>query len=775
VVAVIVLERVRWMTPMVPLFASTLFLTSALLFVVEPLVAKELLPVLGGGAVVWTTAVAFFQVALFVGYLYAHLAPAALGVRRHAWVHVALLAGVVLAFPLRSPGHWVAPNQHQALWLLGRLAMSVGPCFVILAATTPLVHTWFASTLHREARDPYFLYAASNAGSLVALVAYPILLEPLLGLTRQRRWWTGGLWLAVTLLAICSSMVRRHAPTSSALAGPESSSGAIRLGVPAAAPSSPRTTWPQRLRWLALAAVPSSLLLSVTSYMTTDLMALPLLWVMPLALYLLAFIIAFAPSALASAPRALFSPRRAAFIQGLVLVPLVVQLSLRTASVGWSVLPAHAFLFFVTALVCHQTLAGGRPGADRATEFYLWVAAGGALGGLFNVLVAPRLFTSLVEYPLGLVLAALLRPSSGDQSTTGGPGELDARGAPGSRRSQALDFLSPGALCALLVVAVRAAHGVETRFGGTKGLLALGAVLAVAGVVGYSFRFRPRRFGLGLAAILVAGGTYSNGATELVYAERSFYGALRVSLEPPTTRTLAHGHTLHGAQDLAPARRREPLAYYSRQGPVGDLMAAWRGRAQRRRVGVVGLGAGTLAAYADPGERWTFFEIDPGVLDIARDAFTFLRDARSPVDVVLGDARLSLTAVADGTFGFLVLDAFSSDAVPAHLLTREAMALYLRKLSPGGILAVHISNRFLDLEPVVAGSAAAAGLAGLSRFDRVTEARARAFEMSSDWMVLSRSPADLAPLAPDKRWVPPRHTSHGWTDDASDLWGALRF
>jgi hypothetical protein len=753
---------------MVSLFASTLFLTSALLFAVEPLIAKELLPVLGGGAVVWTTAVAFFQLALFVGYLYAHLAPAALGVRRHAWLHVALLAGVVLAFPLRSPDHWVAPNQHQALWLLGRLALSIGPTFVVLAATTPLVHRWFAATLHRDAGDPYFLYAASNTGSLVALVAYPLLLEPLLGLRRQREGWTGASWVAVAMLAVCAAMVKRHASTNAALGEVESRSGALPPGRSSPpATSSPRPSWPQRLHWLALAAVPSSLLLSVTSYMTTDLMALPLLWVMPLALYLLAFIFAFAP-------RAPLSSRRMVLVQGLVLVPLIVQLSLRTASVGWSVLPAHAFLFFVTALVCHQALARGRPAADRATEFYLWVAAGGALGGLFNVLVAPQLFTSLVEYPLGLVLAALLRPAPDGPGDSDDTSNLKETGARARRRSQALDLLSPAALCALLVVGVGAAHVIETRVGGTKGLIALGAVLAAAGVVGYSFRSRPRRFGLGLAAILVGGGTYSNGATQLVYAERSFYGVLRVNLEPPTTRTLAHGHTLHGAQDLAPARRREPLAYYSREGPVGDLMAAWRGRAQRRRVGIVGLGAGTLAAYADPGERWTFFEIDPGVQDIAREAFTFLRDARAPVDVVLGDARLSLAAVADGTFGFLVLDAFSSDAVPAHLLTREAMALYLRKLSPGGVLAVHISNRFLDLEPVVAGSATAAGLSGLSRFDRVTEDRARGFEMSSDWMVLARSPADLAPLAGDKRWVAPRQTGKGWTDDASDLWGALR-
>ena len=738
---------------LVSLFASTLFLTSALIFALEPLVAKSLLPVLGGGAAVWTTAVAFFQLALFVGYLYAHLAPTWLGLRRHAWVHVALLAAVAIALPLRSPMGWVPPPGHQALWLFGRLAISIGPVFVLLAATAPLVQRWFTSTRHQSARDPYFLYAASNAGSLAALLAYPILLEPLMGLAQQRRWWTGGLSVAVALLAACTVMARRHSaaggttPAESAGAGSSTNPSTSRSATP---------SWSERARWLVLAAVPSSLLLSVTTYMTTDLVALPLLWVLPLALYLLTFILAFAP-------RSLLPPGRMVWSQALLLVPLTVQLSLRTASVGWNVLPAHALVFFVTALVCHQTLAQSRPGAERATEFYLWVAAGGALGGLFSVLAAPKLFTSLVEYPLGVVLAALLRP------------KVD--GQPGARepRNRLLDFLLPVILAGVLVVGVHAAHAVELTFGNTRGLVALGLVLAVAGMAGYSFRFRPTRFGLGLAAILVGGGTYSSGKTQVVYATRSFYGTLRVHREPPAMTMLEHGQTLHGAQDLTPGRRREPLTYYSRKGPAGDVMVAWEGRPQRQRVGVVGLGAGTMAAYAEPGERWTFFEINPSVQEIARDPqlFTFLQDAPAPVDIVLGDARLSLAAATDGSFGILMLDAFSSDAVPAHLLTREAMALYARKLSPGGVLVVHLSNRFLDLGPVVAGSAAAAGLSGLVRFDGVTGARALLRETSSAWMVLARSASDLAPLARYADWAAPRHSGPGWTDDASNLWGAL--
>jgi hypothetical protein len=319
---------------------------------------------------------------------------------------------------------------------------------------------------------------------------------------------------------------------------------------------------------------------------------------------------------------------------------------------------------------------------------------------------------------------------------------------------------------------------IDSAYGRTlvdKVCAAMLVLLAAAGAIGYSFRARPLRFALGLAAIMAAGASYARGSTRLLLAARSFYAAHRVVLEPPTTHTLANGNTTHGAQDLAPGRRHEPLTYYHRTGPIGDVMAAWQGLPQRRRVGAVGLGAGSLAAYAAPGERWTFFEIDPVVIDIANDLrlFTFLADAPAAIEVVPGDARLSLARTPDASFGILVLDAFTSDAVPAHLLTREAISLYLAKLTPGGVLAFHLSNRFLDLEPVIAGAAAELGLAALSRFDDPTEEEARSWKTASHWMVLARAPADLAPLARDRRWTPPRHAAAAWTDEKSNFWQAL--
>jgi SAM-dependent methyltransferase len=729
---------------LVPLLASALFLTSALLFVLEPLVAKGLLPVLGGGAAVWTTSVAFFQLALLAGYAYAHLAPSWLRPRRHAVIHVALLAGAAIALPLRAPAGLVAPAQHQAIWLFGRLAVSIGPTFVLLAATAPLLQRWLASTGHRDARDPYFLYAASNAGSLLALAAYPVLLEPLAGLDRQRRLWMGGLALAVGLLAASAGAAwraglgTRDAPTD----------GGARAAEPAVSAAT-------RLRWLVLAAVPSSLLLSVTSYLTTDVVALPLLWVVPLALYLLTFILAFAR-------RTFVSPRRVVWIQAMFLVPIAAEMFMRTEASAPILVPLHVCAFFATALMCHQTLARSRPPAARSTEFYLYVAAGGALGGLFNVFAAPLIFRSLLEYPIGLIAATLLRPAPEDAQPT-------------TPRARRLDLVLPIALGALLLAGVRAAHAMEAHAGAKAGLIALIVLLTAAAVTAYSFRWRPLRFGLALAAIMASGATYAKGASRTLYTVRSFYGAHKVILEPPAMLTLWHGNTAHGAQDLAPARRREPLTYFHPTGPIGGVMAAWQGRPQRRRVGLVGLGAGSLAAYADPGERWTFYEIDPAVIDIARDRdlFTFLADARAAVDVVPGDGRLSLTAVPDATFGMLVFDAFSSDAVPAHLLTREAFALYLRKLGPGGVIAVHVSNRYLDLGSIVAGNAAALGLSARVRFDTPTDAEASAGKRASHWMVVGRTTDDLAPLAADPRWTVPGPCGPGWTDDASNVWGVL--
>jgi hypothetical protein len=726
------------------LFAATLFLSSALLFALEPIVGKSLLPVLGGGAAVWTTTAAFFQVALLVGYAYAHALARAGAPRAVAAGHVATLVFAVLMLA-RAPSVAAPPNgAFPALWLFATLARTVGVPFVLVAASTPLLHAWLSQSVHADARDPYFLFAASNAGSLVALLAYPTIIEPALGLARQRHLWHLALWPLAALLAACAAVALRRSGAPGARAPSPSATASM--------PVTPST----RLRWLSLAAVPSSLLLSVTSYATTDLAALPLLWVLPLALYLLTFIIAFAR-------RPLVSPARVLALQPFFLTLIAIEFFLKTTGATWPLIPVHAAAFFVLALGCHQTLAASRPPAERSTTFYLWVAAGGALGGLFNVLLAPLAFRTLLEYPLGLIAAALLRPRGAAWSP-----------APRERR---LDLALPLALAAALLVTTLAANRLAARPGAGVALVLAPLIvpLALAGAGVYAFRGRPLRFGLALAAICGVGLLHGAPGARVLLHARSFYGVHTVSDSPAALRTLANGATVHGAQSLDSARSREPLTYYHPTGPIGAVMTAWAGHPQRSHVGVIGLGAGALAAYSAPGERWTFFELDPAVASIARDPrlFTYLAEARGHTDVVLGDARRTLADAPDGAFGMLVLDAFSSDAVPAHLLTHEALALYLRKLAPGGLIALHLSNRFIDLEPVVTGGADALGLVSRACADRASPAEARAGKTPSLWAVVARDARDLTPLDGDPRWRPARAGVAEWTDDRSDLWSSL--
>jgi spermidine synthase len=729
------------------LFVVTLFVSSALLFVLEPLVAKGLLPVMGGGAAVWTTTAAFFQLALLAGYLYAHVGPSWLGMRRQAWLHVILLiAATVVCARFRSepPDVAIPSIGSPALGLFEYLTRTIGFPFVLLSASTPLLHRWLAERARIRGREPYFLFAASNAGSLGALLAYPVVIEPLLGLEKQRQLWAFALFPTVALIAGCAAVSIRSVR-------PQGRSSTITVGRRA------RTSWATRGRWLILAAVPSSLLLSLTTYVTTDIAALPLLWVLPLAVYLLTFVLAFGAHTPISSARVLW-------LQPFFLIPIAVEFFLKTTGSTWPLIPLHGLAFFLMALGCHQALAASRPDPARASEFYLWVAAGGALGALFNVFVAPVVFPTLLEYPLGLVAAAMLRMPQAHVASTS--------------RAHRFDVVLPVALGTVLLVATWVERSLQTNHRAMTALVGLIVPLSLAGAAVFAFRARPLRFGLALAALCGVGLLHEQDRERVVYNARSFYAVHTVVDHPPSSlRTLSHGSTVHGAQDLAPGHEHEALTYYSRTGPIGDVMAAWQGRPQRKHVAVVGLGTGALAAYSAPHERWTFFEIDSAVVQIARNQglFTYLSDARGDVDVIVGDARRTLTQAADASFGILVLDAFSSDAIPAHLLTREAFALYLRKLIPGGLIAFHISNRYLDLEPVIGGAAASFGLTSLTRADHVTENEVRHGKTSSIWMVMARAPGDLRPLSEDGRWASSRQTVRYWTDDKSDLWSTLRF
>lgn len=658
-------------------YGATLFLSAGLLFSVEPMFAKLALPLLGGAPSVWSTATVFFQASLFLGYAYAHLIARRLTPRGQALVHLMVLALGLTALPFSlDAGLLPAPDASlYELRLLFAFAVALGLPFFALSANAPLLQRWFATSGHTRARDPYFLYATSNLGSVLALFAYPFLIEPLLDLGSQTRIWT--LLYAVLILCIAAiGWSNRHVLAASE--APE-----------AGAPKSIAPRWATRLRWLAASAVPSSLLIGVTAHISTNIAAMPLLWVLPLALYLFTFVLVF--------DRGGALPMRMiawAFVF-LLAVVLLFDLLLRGSAPVMIVL--HLTLFFLAALICHADMAARRPPADRLTEFYMMMSAGGVIGGALTALVAPYLLPTLMEYPLMLVAAAAFLPKGRDWGS--------------DRRFDLLVAL--GLL--LLLWAISLAGGLAEQ---------RGAYLVAALLVGFAAlmaaRTRPLRTFLIAAVCLFAVEAMLprlglNPFGDTLALERNFFGVSRVTESDTPAGNVhryLHGDTTHNLQLMEPGLSGIPLAYYSYEGPFGDIVNLARADSADIRVAVIGLGAGAMACHARPGEDWHFFEIDPAVIDIATNPalFSFVSECAPEAPIVLGDARLTLAAEPDGAYDLIIVDAFSSDAIPAHLLTGEALALYRQKTTPDGLVFFHVSNRFADIASVVTATANAAGL-----------------------------------------------------------------
>ena len=741
------LARWRGSQPGWPLlFTATLFVSSALLFAVQPMFAKMVLPRLGGTPATWITCLLFFQSALLAGYAYAHWSTSWLGPRRQPLVHAALLLTALAVLPVAVPPGWTPGTSGAPVgWLLALLVISVGLPFFVVASTAPLLQRWFASVRHPAAEDPYFLYRASNLGSMLALLAYPVVIEPRLRLADQSRLWTAG-YLGLVVLTIACALAPRSAPLAGRRPSAEDDDGG--------APEDQPLTIARRARWVALAFVPSSFMLAVTTYITTEIAAVPLLWIIPLAIYLLSFIVVFAR-------KPFLLTGLAGQLQVVVVLELVFLVLLKATEPVLLVVATILVALFLSALVCHARLADDRPPSRHLTEFYLWVALGGALGGVFNAVVAPVAFDSVVEYPLAIVLACLLRPPRAS--------------APDTSRTRRLDLLWPAAIGAGTLAAVALGRAAGLGSVTARGVAFAAALLACALV--YS---RPVRFGLAVGAVLLAGAVASGADRDTLYADRTFFGVLRVDRDDDRhLHRLIHGNTMHGAQSLEPARRLEPLTYYDRSGPVGDLFRSLPVAASARAVGVIGLGTGTLACYGRAGQHWTFYEIDPAVEDIARDPrlFTYLRDCPPASDVRLGDARLSVAEAPKGRFGMLFVDAFNSDSLPVHLITREALGLYLDRLTDDGVVVVNVTNRYLDLRPVIGALARDAGLTGVVRDDlRTTDADTARAKTGSMWIALARRPADLGPLTRDPRWkpLPVRSGVRVWTDDFSNLVDAIK-
>lgn len=766
------------------IFAPTIFLSAWLLFQVQPMFAKMALPLLGGAPAVWNTALVFFQAALLLGYLYAYALQRWAPPRRQVIVHLAVLALAVVALPVAIGPGWREPAPDMPVfWLLGLLAVAVGLPFFAVSANSPLLQAWFAESGHAGARDPYFLYAASNLGSMLALVAYPFLLEPGLSLAGQSWLWTGGYALLAAAIAVIGLRLwRRGAGAAPA-----------RDDATAAADDAP-ISWRRRLHWIALAFVPSGLLVAATTLITTDLIAIPLLWIIPLALYLLSFVVVFA--------------RRRIVPDGWIRAAQALLLAGAAFFATWS-LPNHAYLvmalvlatLLATSLVCHGELVKRRPGAKRLTEFYVWMSLGGILGSAFAALLAPLLFDQVIEYAVLLVLAGLLRPATAKPEPA----------RPGAR------FPLAGAVARDLSVPVLglfAVLGLAPKIGDENGsaTAALALALVLLLILGFALvsHGRPVRFGLTLVALALFGQQMGANADDgSVHRVRTFFGTHQVRIEAGGAyvrhedgrvetlaerdgerfHVLAHGTTFHGAQSLDPARRRERNTYYHADSGVGRYLLALEaaGRAPGR-VAVVGLGSGELACYARPGQAWTFFEIDPAVVRMSRELklFRFLDDCAPAARIVLGDGRLTVAAAPAGGFDLIVIDAFSSDAIPIHLITREALAIYRAKLAPGGAILFHVSNRYIDLEPVLAGLARDAGLAA-----RILATRAPAnepvprFRYASTWVAMAADDAaleaatdgfDRARPSAWGAWRRPveKPGARVWTDDYSNVVSVLK-
>jgi spermidine synthase len=726
------------------LFGAAILVSSWLLFLVQPMFAKMVLPRLGGTPAVWNTCVVFFQATLLAGYLYAHLTTRWLGVRRQALVHLGVLVLPLFALPIAVTGQPPPATGTPVWWLLSVLGLSVGLPFFVVSTTSPLLQRWFSAMPHRAAKDPYFLYSSSNFASLLALLSYPAIIEPSLRLADQSRMWTWAYGLFVVLVAACAVSLRSWgrqglaAPEAEAeVASAASAAGTTALDTEASAP-----TWSIRLRWLAFSFVPSSLMLGVTTHISTDIAAVPLLWVVPLVLYLATFMLVFAR-------RQLVPARGLARLLPLPIIATIVSTML--SSSPWWLISLHLTTFFLAALVCHFRLAATRPAPHYLTEFYLWMSIGGVLGGLFNTLLAPLLFTGILEYPLALAAAAALRPSPAFR-----------RGSP--------EGLQVSVGLPVMVLGISALFWALGLFGPLQ-LPVLVSVLGVIWAAGLAFSNRPALFGTVLiAVVLLFEVALPRDDRQMLFAARTFFGVHRV-VQDGAFHRLQHGGTMHGLQRRDRMNTCEPNSYYHSTGPLGQLFQAVGPRFNR--VGVVGLGSGGTVCYGRPGQQWTFFEIDPTVERIARDGrlFTHLAMTAASVDVRLGDGRLLLAEAAPASFDLLILDAFSSDAIPLHLVTREAIELAFSRLKADGVLAFHVSNRYLDLASVLGAIARDAGLQARVNFDAVVPpAERREGKQPSRWLIMTRTVSAMGPLATDTRWdVPPSAATAAWTDDFSNI------
>ena len=738
-------------------FSAAILLSSFLLFMVQPMVGRMLLPSLGGTPSVWNTCVVFFQAVLLLGYGYAHFAARRISLKRHVLVHWFLLGVVICLLPIQLINDWAVPTESSPLgWLLGQLVLCVGFPFFVISSSAPLLQRWYSKVSGTEGQDPYFLYAISNVGSLGALFAYPLLVEPNWGITAQTSLWFIGFLGLVSAFVACGVLVlrsQRHAYDLNDQARESVTENYTPL------------SWRQRLHYIVLAAIPSSLMLGVTTFITTDVGSFPLMWVLPLAVYLLTFIFVFARRQVIS-----HSVVVRLVPYALLFMPIVILMDMGASPL--MMIAVHVGVFFLVAMMCHGEMARLRPPANQLTEFYLMMSIGGVIGGAFNAMLAPVIFSDVLEYPLMLVAAAAFLPVRGlvaDKNIT---------------RFDAKDIAWAVGLAVMTGVGYAAwnATEIESRLGLTMVMFAIPAMACFA-TIG-----RPGRFTL-CFGVLMAGCSMSLVEGQTMDKARGFFGVNEVAYDPDSDfRWLVNGRTIHGLQRASQSENPEPLSYFHRLGPMGDIFSLKQLPADAK-VAVVGLGVGSIASYAKAGQHFDFYEIDPVVVRMAQDPkhFNYLSSCKAEQRVILGDARIQLGLVdspdpakRDEKFQYdlLILDAFSSDSIPMHLMTKEAMSLYLDRLAPGGMMVMNITNKFVNIRPMILGFEQEFGLKTAVRLDLV---RGSLFEndgrLSVCFCVLSREQETIDTFLATERWknVTAERGPQVWTDDHSNIFDILEW
>lgn len=729
------------------LFASTLFCSASLMFALQPMFGKILLPLLGGAPSVWNMCMVFFQTVLFLGYLYAHLLSSRLSLKHQVLTHSAVIGVSIFSLPVAlSAVSLPSTSTDPTFWLLSALILSIGMPFFVLSTSAPLLQKWFSILGHESSDDPYYLYVASNAGSLIALLSYPFLLEPAIGLQDQQSIWSIGFIVLGLLICCCMAMVFLKQRQGSGFVE-EISAIADKPGLR------------KQFRWLALSLVPSSLLLALTNYISTDIAAVPLLWVIPLALYLASFIIVF------SKYGAAVHSKMVSLYPWMVAPFLAYYFSNQKIAEYWLEISLHLMVFLLTIMVCHGELAKTRPSSRYLTNYYLIMSFGGTLGGMLNTFIAPVIFDNVYEYPLMIIAGLIL--IFGKQPKVFEKIEFSRKVVIGSPIAffgaifylNHIKALSNTVLMGLLMLAIFAYFSFLH-----KNLLSLSAFLSV---------------------IVSCNPLIKQQDDVVMYQKRNFFGVLNIKqhLEGGDKGLLMHvmhhGTTNHGEQLRQAALRCEPVGYYNKSGPFGQLFKAYDASSEHWNIGIIGLGGGAMSAYAKQHQHWTFYELNPAVIDIATnlDYFSYLHDCAHQYQIRAGDARLVLDREKMPQYDLLIVDAFSSDSIPMHLMTKEAVQLYLDNIKPGGLLAFHITNRHLDLKKVVSAHAKEFGLA--NAIDEFRLKQKTPLIHSADLVVMARNPAELQPLLKDKagQWkpLPDYPDTRVWTDDFSSILSVLSF